>query len=107
MRLAMMMAMQAAPISGPPVPPDLLPLRITPPTCREQAARTAGDDILVCGRTAASDRLPRLQGDRYEDKPVRATTTIGMVGVAAVAEQGTLPYGQSSPRAMLRLKLPF
>jgi hypothetical protein len=104
MRLTMMMAMQA--VAGPPLPAELRAVRPTPVAmpCGEPDDR---GDIVVCGRARVADRLARLDEGRYAGKPVRATTRIGNVGVAAVAEQGTLPNGQTSPRAMLRLKLPF
>ena len=104
MRLAVMMAVQA--VAGPPLPVDLRPVRPTPVATPCGESDESGD-IVVCGRARAADRLPRLDESKYANKPVRATTRIGKVGVAAVAEQGTLPNGQSSPRAMLRLKLPF
>ena len=104
MRLAMMMAMQA--VSGPPVPADLRPVKPAPVATPCNQPDDHGD-IVVCARARDADRLPRLDGSRYADTPVRAATTIGRVGLVAEAEQGTLPNGQSSPRAMLRLKLPF
>lgn len=113
MRLAMMMAMQAVPVSGPPTPPDLLVTRITPRSCRQQAAAdtATGDeaDVVVCGRASDADRLPRIDPDRYADTPLpRAeTTVVGKLRIAAEAEQGVLPNGQTSPRAMLKFKLPF
>ena len=64
-------------------------------------------DIVVCGRATNANRLPRLDPTLYAEKPIRANTTIGKARVSAEAEQGSLPNGQSAPRAMLRLKLPF
>ncbi|MCP3735999.1 5'-nucleotidase [Sphingomonas sp. RP10(2022)] len=104
MRLAIVMAVQA--MAGPPVPADLRPAKPALPAvpCGETDAR---GDIVVCARARNADRLPRLDADRYAQQPIRAATGIGKVRVSAEAEQGTLPNGQSSPRAMLRLKLPF
>ncbi len=106
MRLAMIMAMQVGQVAGPPLPVEMRPVKPTPVAtpCGEPDER---GDIVVCGRSPSADRLPRIDSSRYAERPVRARTTIGGIGVAAEAEQGTLPNGQSSPRAMLKLKLPF
>lgn len=114
MRLAMSMAMsmaiqvgQAAQIAGPPLPAEMRPARPAP------VARPCGEldekgDIVICGRSQDGNRIGRIDPDRYAGKPVRAETgVIGQLRVAAEAEQGTLPNGQTSPRAMVRLKLPF
>jgi len=106
MRLAIMMALQTAPVAGPPVPLDLRPVRPAPvqTPCGEPDDH---GDIVVCGRARDADRLPPFDPTRYAEKPIRANTTIGKARVSAEAEQGSLPNGQSAPRAMLRLKLPF
>ncbi len=103
MRLAMMVALQVA---GPPVPADLRPAKPAAAAvpCGEP---DAAGDVVVCGRGRDADRLRPVDPDRYADKPVRAATRIGNARLVAEAEQGTLPNGQSAPRAMLRLKLPF
>lgn len=105
MRLAVMMAMQA--VAGPPVPAELRPVRPTPVAtpCNEPDAQ---GDIVVCARARDADRLPRIDPDRYAGRPVRAEAgLVGKMRMSAAAEQGTLPNGQSSPRAMLHFKLPF
>ncbi|GAA0672289.1 hypothetical protein FHT00_001753 [Sphingomonas insulae] len=105
MRLAMMMAMQA--ISGPPIPPELRPVKPTPVAtpCGEP---DAGGDIVVCARARGADRLGPIDTDRHAARPLRAETgLIGSIRMSAAAEQGTLPNGQSAPRAMLHLKMPF
>lgn len=106
MRLAFLMALQAAPVAGPPLPVELRPIKPLADASRCGEPDDAGE-IVVCGRARDSDRLPRLDTDRYARAPMRASTAIGKVRMAAEAEQGALPNGQSSPRAMLRLKLPF
>ncbi|MFN3433167.1 MAG: 5'-nucleotidase [Sphingomonas sp.] len=103
MRLAMMMALQVA---GPPVPPELRPAK--PATAAVPCGEPdAAGDVVVCGRDRNADRLRPVDPDRYAERPIRAATRIGKVGVSAQAEQGTLPNGQSAPRAMLHFKLPF
>ena len=105
MRLAMMMAVQA--VSGPPIPADLRPVKPTPVStpCGEPAAN---GDIVVCARARDADRLPRIDPDRYAGRPVRAETgLVGKMRMSAAAEQGTLPNGQSSPRAILHFRMPF
>lgn len=105
MRLVVLMAMQAA-VAGPPLPAELKPAKPAAPStpCGETDGR---GEIIVCGRAKDAYRLPRIDQDRYAERPVRAETGIGRARVGVEAEQGTLPNGQSSPRAMLRLKLPF
>lgn len=105
MRLAMMMAVQA--VAGPPVPADLRPAMPKPALTARCDMSDTGGDVVVCGRARDADRLRPVDDTRYAATPIRARTTIGKVGVSAEAEQGTLPTGQTSPRAMLKLKLPF
>ncbi len=105
MRLAMMMAMQA--VAGPPVPAELRPVKARPAVAAPCGVPDDSGDIVVCARDKDADRLRAVDDTRYAEKPIRARTTIGKVGVAAEAEQGVLPNGQSSPRAMLKFKLPF
>jgi len=114
MRLAMMVAMQAAqavpiagPIAGPPLPIELRPVRPAPVATPCGQPDDKGD-IVICGRSSDGNRIGRLDPGRYGGKRVRAETrVIGQLRVAAEAEQGSLPNGQSSPRAMVRLKLSF
>jgi len=106
MRLAIIMALQAAPVAGPPLPPELRPVRPAPVQTPCGAPDDRGD-IVVCGRTKDAARLPRLDDLRYAEKPIRANMAIGKARLSAEAEQGSLPGGQSAPRAMMRLKLPF
>lgn len=105
MPLAVIMAMQAA-VAGPPVPADLRPSRpaTVSPRCGEP---DAAGDIVVCARNPDGNRIGRLDPDAYKEKPIRATGKVGKGTLSAEAEQGSLPSGQSAPRAMLRLKLPF
>jgi hypothetical protein len=108
MRLAIMMALQAAPVAGPPLPAELRPTRPVPgPEAVPCGTPDQRGDIVVCGRAAGANRLPRLDETRYAERPVRAATTVGKARLSAEAEQGSLPGGQSAPRAMLRLKMPF
>ena len=108
MRLAMMMAMQA--VAGPPLPADMRPVKPAPApdapkaTCGEP---DADGTIVICGRPVNANRLRPVDETRYAEKPIRARTTIGKVGVSGEAEQGSLPNGMSSPRAMVKLKVPF
>ena len=105
MRLAMMMAVQA--FAGPPVPIELRPVK---PLAMATPCGEPDDsgDIVVCARARGADRLPPVDADRYAGRPVRAETgLVGKVRMSAAAEQGTLPNGQSSPRAMLHFKMPF
>lgn len=108
MRLAILMALQAAPVAGPPIPADLRPVKPAPvPASRPCGTPDDRGDIVVCGRRSDANRLPRLDDTRYAERPLRATTTLGKARLSAEAEQGSLPGGQSAPRAMLRLKMPF
>ena len=108
MRLAMMMAMQA--VAGPPLPADMRPVKPAAAPGTPQPACGAPDadgTIVVCGRRADANRLRPVDDTRYAERPVRARTTIGKAAVSGEAEQGALPNGMSSPRAMLKLKVPF
>jgi hypothetical protein len=99
--------MQSAPVAGPPLPAELRPATAPSPTRRCGEADRDGD-ILVCARDREAYRLRPLKGGPAPAAPLRAETgVVGKLRVAAEAEQGVLPNGQSSPRAMLRLKLPF
>ena len=80
--------------------------KIVPPSAPCGEPDEAGD-IVVCARDRNADRLKPVDAQRYADKPVRAATRVGRIGLSAEAEQGALPNGQSAPRAMLRLKMPF
>ena len=104
MRLAMMMAIQT--VAGPPIPVEMRPVKPTPVAtpCNQPDAQ---GDIVICARPSSANRLERMDPDRYAATPLRAATTVGKARLVAEAEQGVLPNGQSSPRAMLRLKLPF
>jgi hypothetical protein len=107
MLFAMVVAVQSAEVAGPPVPADLRPAKL------RVAARSCGEpdesgDIVVCARAKDTDRLPRIDPNRYVQAPPRAETELlGKARLSLEAEQGTLPNGQSSPRAMVRLKMPF
>lgn len=108
MRLAIMMALQAAPVAGPPLPAELRPVKpASTPDAVPCGTPDRRGDIVVCGRAAGADRLQRLDETRYAERPIRAATTLGKTRLSAEAEQGSLPGGQSAPRAMLRLKMPF
>ncbi len=106
MRMALMMAMQTAQVAGPPLPAELRPVKPLPvetPCDQPDADGT----IVVCARRSDADRLAAVDPDRYAQKPIRAATRIGNVRLSGEAEQGVLPNGMSSPRAMIRLKMPF
>ncbi|MCU6455626.1 5'-nucleotidase [Sphingomonas sp. A2-49] len=106
-RMAMALALQAAPVAGPPVPAELRPARAPAPAV-PCGSRDDGGDIVVCARARDADRLRPVAEGTYARRPLRAETGVaGKLRVAAEAEQGVLPNGQSAPRAMMRLKLPF
>lgn len=97
----------AAPVAGPVVPsakpPALNPFR---QPCRPN---DPGDDVTVCGSRSASERY-RFQPlpDRYEEKPVRASTALGEGTTAEIAaEQKDLGSGFVSKRMMLNFKFLF
>jgi hypothetical protein len=115
MALTLMLALQAA---GQPLPSgtgaadfDLARLRpASPDPCRGQNA----SEIVVCGRREAGDvyrlkEMPRT----FEEKPLRAETSLGKdaTGVDATAgvyvDSVTMPDGQISKRATIKIKLPF
>lgn len=107
MRLVLMMVIQATQVVGPPIPKDPPPVKLVAATapCGEPAEN---GDIVVCGRAKDADRLPRIDADRYVEAPVRAETGLfGKARVSLEAEQGSLSNGQTSTRAMVRLKMPF
>ncbi len=105
MRLAMMMAVQA--VAGPPIPSDLRPVKPRPMVETPCGIPDGSGDIVVCARDKEADRLRPLDDLSYAQRPIRARTAIGKMGVGVEAEQGVLPNGQSSPRAMLKFRLPF
>lgn len=108
MRLAMMMAIQA--VAGPPLPADMRPVKPAPAPDAPKVAcgeADASGAIVICGRPVDADRLRAVDATRYAEKPIRARTTIGKVAVSGEAEQGTLPNGMSSPRAMVKFRMPF
>jgi hypothetical protein len=101
-----MVALQAAQVAGPPAPADLTLKKPLPAALRCGEPDESGD-IVICARGKEANRLPKLP-DRYVRVPARAETRIfGNARLSVEAEQGSLPSGQSSPRAMVRLKLPF
>ncbi len=107
MRLAVLMAMQAATATyGPPSPPDMV-AKAKPVLPRRCDGADTGTDVVVCGRSADANRVERMNDERYREKPVRAATRIGKVGLVAEGEQAGLPGGIPIHRAMLRAKFPF
>ncbi|MGR6330127.1 5'-nucleotidase [Sphingomonas sp. XXL09] len=107
MRLAVLMAMQAASATyGPPLPPEMV-AKAKPLLPRRCDGADAGADVVVCGRSADANRVGRMDDARYREKPVRAATRIGKVGLVAEGEQAGLPGGIPIHRAMLRAKIPF
>ena len=107
MPIVIILAMQTAQVAGPPLPAELKPVKL------RAAAQSCGDfdesgDIVVCAPAKDTKRLPKIDRDRYVQKPPRAETRVPGVGrLSLEAEQGTLPNGHTSPRAMVRLKVPF
>ena len=105
--MAMALAMQAAQVAGPAVPAELRPAPTPAPAARCGDPDDDGD-IVVCARGRDADRLRPVDDRAYARRPLRAETgVVGKLRMAAEAEQGVLPNGQSAPRAMVRLKLPF
>ena len=94
----------SAPVSGPVLPskpsPTLSPFR---KPCRPG---DTADEVTVCGSRSADERY-RLKPlpDRYQEKPLRAATTLGDGATAEIAaEQKDLGSGFVSKRMMLNFK---
>jgi hypothetical protein len=107
MRLALLLALQAAP----PAPADPLPIdfdlaRVKP--ADPCATGGAGSDIVVCGRrprgTFDMEKWERV----FRTGPLLAEKSIGGGAVArAYVESVAMPGGQVSKRAMVGIKIGF
>lgn len=90
------------PVAGPERPLTTLSAHVGKP-CRPDSSST---EVVVCGSRSADERY-RLKPlpDRYEDKPLRASTTLGDGATAEIAaEQTDLGSGFVSKRMMLNFK---
>ena len=110
MRLAMILALQAAPSVPTPVDFDLAKHRPSGPdlTILQQCRPGDPDEIVVCARRRG-DGYPMAEMERrYATKPLMAETSIGPgATVRAYADSVEMPGGQISKRAMIGIKLPF
>jgi hypothetical protein len=106
MRLALLIALQAAPQAPEGLPAIDFDLATAKPSdpCRSGAA---GSDIVVCGRRR-SDYDMEKWARIFRTEPLVAETAIGRGAVArAYSESVAMPGGQVSKRAMVGIKLPF
>lgn len=88
-------------VSGPQLP-DVRRLRVIPDCPKPDGS----GDVVVCGRREQPFRLKQVP-ERYEDTLLpKAEIGIGDAKLAAEGEQGSVG-GIPSPRAMIRLKVPF
>jgi hypothetical protein len=88
-------------VSGPQVS-DAPRLRVVP----ECPKPDGSGDVVVCGRREEPFRLKPM-AERYEDTLLpKAEIGIGGAKLTAEGEQGSVG-GIPSPRAMIRLKVPF
>lgn len=74
MRTAIMLALQATQVAGPPTPADLTPKKPLPVAIRCGEPDESGD-IVICARGKDANRLPQLP-DRYVRVPARAETRV-------------------------------
>lgn len=90
------------PVAGPERPSTAVPTHVAKP-CRPDSSST---EVTVCGSRSADERYRlRPLSDRYEEKPLRASTTLGDGATAEVAaEQKDLGSGFVSKRMMLNFK---
>ena len=108
MTLSLLIALQAAasaPAGAVPVEFDLA--RAPPRAPAQGCAPGDASEIVVCGRRGNPYRLHPL-GDRYDEKPIVAETSIGRgASVRAYGDSVEMPGGQVSKRAMVGVKLRF
>lgn len=107
MRLAFLLALQAAPQAPAGLPAIDFDLAAVTPAdpCRTGGA---GSDIVVCGRRPGGvydlEKWERV----FRTKPLAAETSIGRGAVArAYVESVAMPGGQASRRAMVGVKVGF
>lgn len=107
MRLALLLALQAAPQA----PADPLPIDFDLATVKPaDACRTGGggSDIVVCGRRPRADYDLKKWERVFRTDPLTAETSIGRGAVArAYVESVAMPGGQVSKRAMVGIKMGF
>ena len=112
MRMALLMALQAA---GTPAPPamsgidfDLAKVRPSE-TARGRCVGRDPDEIVVCGRRPGGAAYPLEEMARlFEPKPIVAEASIGGGAIAkSYVESVEMPNGEISKRIMIGVKLPF
>jgi hypothetical protein len=104
--VAMLGAMEAAPVAPPVADPPHNYLKGAHP--RDCGARTGADEVVVCGTNDPDrDRIKPIDGDAYAERPVRAETRVFGDGTLRVHGETKDVGGTPSRRAMVTLSLPF
>ena len=109
MRLALLLALQAAPQApAEPLAIDFDLARVKPAEPCETGG-AGGSDIVVCGRRPRGDLRPREMGARVPDRPAprREGESAAAPSSGAYGESVEMPGGQVSKRAMVGVKLKF
>jgi hypothetical protein len=107
MALLLLLALQATAPALRAIDFDLARLRA--PDARPSQGEGEGAQVVVIGRRPPPNayRLPDLTG-RWQERPVRAETSLGGGAVArAYVESVEFPGGQISQRVMVGIGLPF
>ena len=107
MPLLLLLVLQAAAPALPAIDFDLARLRA--PDARPSQDAGDGAQVVVIGRRPPPNayRLPDLTG-RWQERPVRAETSLGGGAVArAYVESVEFPGGQISQRVMVGIRMPF
>lgn len=99
MLLALLIALQAAPVAGPAA--ALSPRLAATRPCRSEVE----GEVVVCGRASDAFRLGPLP-DRYEPRAARAELDLGSGKLAPEVEQGSIG-GIPTNRIMLRFRIPL